>query len=101
MRIQKLNTGDRLLNMIQDNVGNVVDPIAANPLINGIILTKVPLVTGANRVLHKLQRPLIGWFVVRQRASATLYDTQDTNTDPTVYLNLNASANVVVDLYVF
>lgn len=101
MRIQKLNTGDRLLNMIQDNVSNVVDPIAGNPLVNGIILSKVALVSGANQIPHKLQRRLLGWFIVRQRSAATIYDTQDSNLTPSIYLNLTASANVTVDLYVF
>lgn len=101
MKIQKINTGDRVLNMIQDNVSNVVEPLTLIPLNNGQILSNISLVTGANVIPHKLNRKLVGWFIVRQRSAGTVYDTQDTNTNPTVYLNLTASANFNVDLYVF
>lgn len=101
MKIQKINTGDRVLNMIQDNVSNVVEPLTLIPLNSGQILSNISLVTGANVIPHKLNRKLVGWFIVRQRSAGTVYDTQDTNTNPTVYLNLTASANFNVDLYVF
>jgi len=44
---------------------------------------------------------LTGWNPTRIRASATIFDTQDSNQTPQLTLNLVASANVVVDLLVF
>lgn len=98
---QKLTTTDRVVNQIQDNLGRTLNPLTNQPLNSGNILTSVTLVTGANSINHKLGRPLVGWFVTRIRASATLYDTQDTNKTPNLTLNLVSSANVVVDLFVF
>lgn len=77
-----------------------------DPLLNfapnkGLLLPNISLTTGANVVSHKLGRKLQGWIPVRVRASATLYDTQDSNQMPQLTLNLTASANVVVDLWVF
>ena len=100
-KIQRINTPNRILNMIQDNIANIVEPIASSPILDNVILEKVSLKTGSNSVVHKLNRKVIGWFIIRQRSAGTVYDTQDTNPDPQIYLRLTASANIVVDLYIF
>lgn len=89
------------LDMMQVRWATELNPLLANPLTNGLLLKNVALASGANVVNHKLQRPLQGWIPVRLRASATLYDTQDTNQTPTLTLNLVASAAVVADIWVF
>lgn len=87
---------------IQDNVGRAVDPLINIPYLDGVLLKSVALVTGStNHVPHKLGRALTGWFAVRWRASATVYDAQDANTTPSLTLDLIVSANVTVDLWVF
>ena len=101
MRIRRLNTNDRIIGQIQDNIANVLEPITNIPLNYGVRLTNVILTSGSNTVNHGLNRTLLGWFVTRQRSSATIYDTQDSNTNPTKTLILVASANVTVDLFVF
>jgi hypothetical protein len=98
---QKITTSDRVINQIQDNIGLVVNPVAAIPLNSGNLLQQVSLLSGSNSVNHKLGRALIGWFLVRQRAAASVYDTQDTNPTPTLTLNIVASTDCVVDIYVF
>lgn len=100
-KLQRIQTQDRVLNMIQDNVSNILDPYSSKEILQGQILQNVRLVSGANNVPHKLDRKLIGWFIVRQRAAGTIYDTQDTNSQPNLFLQLVSSANVSVDLYVF
>lgn len=100
-KFQKITTSDRVINQIQDNITKVVNPLTNIPLNSGNLLTSVSLVSGLNTVNHKLGRALVGWFIVRQRAAASVYDTQDTNLTPTLTLNLSSSANVIVDLFVF
>ena len=100
-KLQRIQTADRVLNMIQDNVSNILDPLSSKEILQGQFLQRVALVSGANTVSHKLNRKLIGWFIVRQRASAIVYDTQDTQERPEIFLSLVASAVVNVDLYVF
>lgn len=100
-KLQRIQTADRVINMIQDNISNIIDPLSSKEILQGQILTKIALTTGTNNIAHKLGRRLLGWFIVRQRASATVYDTQDTNPSPDIFLRLVASANVTVDLYVF
>lgn len=77
-----------------------------NPLLNrpqnlSTILPKVSLAIGDNTISHTLGRALAGWNIVRIRAAATIYDKQDSNTNPAVSLILNSSAAVVIDLEVF
>jgi len=104
-RLFKVQTTDRIVNQLQDNIANLLEPTATtvqdSPLLAGKILEKVDLTSGPNTIRHTLGRVLKGWFIVRQRASATVYDTQDSNDTPQVTLLLTASANVTVDLYVF
>lgn len=100
-KIQRINTPDRIINMIQDNISNIVEPIASAPILDSIILNNIALKTGSNSIPHKLGRTLTGWFIVRQRSAGTVYDTQDTNPNPQTFLRLTASANITVDLFVF
>lgn len=78
-----------------------INPFLSNPALNCVLLKNVSLTTGANIINHRLGRALQGWYPVRIRAAATFFDTQDTNQTPTLTLNLNSSAAVVVDLVVF
>lgn len=99
--IAKVQTNDRQLNQIQDNVMLSLNPLLKNALLSGALIQEVSLASGTNTISHNLGRELQGWFVVRIRASATIYDTQDKNTIPSLTLVLVASAPVVVDLYCF
>lgn len=89
------------LELLSTQWSQAIDPVISNPLNNASILKNIVLTTGANVVNHKLGRTLQGWWIIRQRAAASVYDTQDTNQMPQLTLNLNSSANVVVDLAVF
>jgi hypothetical protein len=100
-KLQMITTTDRIINQIQQNTAKVVNPLTTVPLNSGSILPNVTLVTGANSVNHLLGRALVGWFLVRQRSAASIYDTQDTNLTPTLTLSLVSSADVVVDIFVF
>lgn len=81
---------------------SMIDPVIANPIVNGLILKSIPLKAGSNVINHKLGRKLQGWYTVRIRNNAvTLYDTQDSNQTPNLTLNLNASVDCVIDLAVF
>lgn len=102
MGLPRVQTEIREVNQLQTNISQLVDPIAANPLINGIILKNVVLTNGTNRVNHLLGRPLVGWFVVGINNSITsLYDAQATNPSPAQTLILIINGNATVNLYVF
>ena len=89
------------LMMLQTNWAIQLDPVIKLPTSQGLILKEVSLVTGTNSISHLLQRNLQGWYIVRQRAAATIYDTQDSNRLSNLTLTLTSSAPVVVDIFVF
>ena len=98
---QRVQSSDRELNQVQSNISFALAPIVTNPAVFGILLTGQALIAGATTLNHGLGRALQGWIVVRQRASAIIWDSQDANTTPDSTLILNSSAAVTVDLYLF
>lgn len=80
---------------------STLNPLLANPLVNGRIIPGVVLVTGANVINHGLGRKLQGYFVVLNDANETFWDNQATNSMPDLTLVLNASGPATVSLYVF
>jgi hypothetical protein len=87
--------------LMQTSWAQQLNPILSNKLLNGVLLQNVSLASGSNTVNHLLGRKLVGWVLTRQRAAATVYDTQDTNPHSLVTLQLTASAPTSVDLWVF
>lgn len=101
MGLPSYYTNDVSLSLLQSNWASLLDPLLDNPITKGLILENVQLVSGTNTINHKLGRKLKGWWIVRQRAAAAIYDTQDTNPTPAVNLKLTSDANVSVDILVF
>lgn len=97
----KVNTSDKELNQIQDNLVRTLNPVIETPILGGTLLQSVALVTGSNVINHKLGRKLIGWVVSRQRSAANIYDDQDNNSTPQLNLILVTSADVILDIYCF
>jgi hypothetical protein len=97
-----LQSGSAELNRIQDNISNAIDPVVKLSILNGHLLRDVVLVSGASQITpHKLDRRLVGYFVTKRNANSVIWDEQATNLNPELTLNLRASANVTVDLWVF
>lgn len=91
----------RVLNQYASNLADIFASAAQDPQVGGVLLRGVSLKSGSNQVAHTLGKTLTGWELTRVRASATVYDTQDTQPLPSTYLTLVASAPVVVDILVF
>lgn len=95
------NTSDADLATVQRNLVRVLQPVFNTPTLGGNLLTGQTLFVGANSINHGLGRNLNGWQIVRQRAQADIWDSQDANKTPNLTLALNSSAAVVCDIYVF
>lgn len=93
---QKLN-----LDIMQTTWAQQLNPIIENPLIKGLILPNITVSIGNNVINHKLGRKLQGWYIVRKRAAAEIYDQQDSNQTPQLTLNLVSDATAIIDLAVF
>ncbi len=103
--LKKIDPGSatpHAIRKMQDNTEQFTEPFKRSAIINGVLLKDLSLTTGViNSISHRLDRKINGWIVVRQRADARIWDSQDTNTIPKRTLNLETSANAVVDLWVF
>lgn len=88
----------RSFDLLQNQWKNILDPIVANPIVQGQALTGIALTTSATTVPHKLGRTQQGWFVTDLSAAATIYRTGDFNNANMV---LTASAACTVSLWVF
>lgn len=86
---------------MQTRWASELNPIIANPLLNGQLLTNVALINGTTVVNHGLGRKLVGWIIVGINGAAQIYDNQATNQMPQLTLSLTSDAAVQVAIWVF
>jgi hypothetical protein len=92
----------RVINSLQTNISDSIDPIVSKIQNDSQILTNITLIANQNNIINTtLSRTLAGWYVIRLRGQAIVWDNQDNNKSPNLTLWLNTSANVIVDLLVF
>ncbi len=101
MALPQFQSDDQSFQMMQNAWATQIDPVLNNPSIKSIILKNVTLLSGSNTISHKLGRKLQGWRIVRLRGPAAIYDTQDSNKNPTLTLLLTSDNPVSCDLEVF
>lgn len=77
---------------------SILNPVIANQLLNGNLITNQVLGTGSNAINHLLGRLQVGWMIIDQNASAAIYRSQPLSTTT---LTLTSSAPVTVSLWMF
>lgn len=98
--MKKLQSPDRVMNTIQDNVETALRPLLTNPLLDGTLIENVSIPTGSPKTIeHGLGRAVRGWYVVSPQANAVVWETPSAL--PTKTLILNSSANVDCKLWVY
>ena len=75
-----------------------LNPIIANPLLQGKLIQNYILIVGNNIINHGLNRLQIGWFIVDQNAVSSIYRSASFNSQT---LTLNSSGAVTVSLWCF
>ena len=101
MSLPIYNSAAANFSTMQTNWAQQLNPLTTNPSLKCSILQNVLLNNGSNTINHLLGRKLQGWRIVRQRALASIYDTQDTNIQPALTLILVSNAAVSCDIEVF
>jgi hypothetical protein len=91
------------INLIQDNIASSINQLVGKDNLDKIIIKNVSLQPKIiNKVPHLLGRTLQGWTIVRTHGSYPLiYDVQDQNNSPQLFLYLMSATSVSVDLEVF
>lgn len=98
----KIGFGDSELGRLESNIENSFNPILSKEILEGSFLQNIALTTGVtNKVSHGLQRPVNGYIVVKKSADSVVYDSELTNTNKGVFLELLCSADTIVSLWVF
>lgn len=96
---QIIRTASDEINRIQDNLKLSLDPVLKLPITDGVFIQDLELVSGQdNPIAHKLGRKPVLWFLGGQNANANVW--QVSTEQPDIYLNLRASANCTVSLWV-
>lgn len=101
MALPVFQTSDRILSQMQTQWSSQLNPMLGNPSLSIRILKNVKLSMGSNTINHLLGKDLTGWRIVRIRAAATIFDTQDSNARPELTLILVSDSPVTIDLEVF
>lgn len=103
LSLAQFQGGDLPFQLMQNSWAAALNPLIQSPLSGVFLLKNISLLAASNPnvVNHTLGRVLQGWFVTRQRASAIVWDAQDSNQMSNLTLNLRTSADVTVDLIVF
>lgn len=86
-------------NRIQDNVGTLLNQVAAVPLLSGVKVAGVVLGATAVNVAHGLGRAFTDWLITDINANATVWRSASAN--PETVLTLTASGTVTVSLWVW
>ncbi len=84
---------------LANNVDDYTRQLTKNPILDYALLKRVELTTTTINVPHGLGRPWTGWVILRTSAGALVWETA-TQTDPSKYLSLTASADTTVDIYI-
>ena len=88
-----INTKDADLMRVQDSVRDTFSSLVRVPLLDGNIV-EASLTTSATEVSHGLNRNIVGWFIIRQDAQASVWEPSQSETpSKTVRLQSSASAN--------
>ena len=99
-QLRKGTSDDRALSILQDSLDVIFSWLRGKQHLDAEVVTDVSLTSGtATTVPHKLGRKYTGWIVVRKNANADVWESASLS--PSLYINLNTSANVEVDLLVF
>ncbi len=97
---RKIKTLISDLQNLQNSLAVVFDAITSKQILDGLLLTNISLTGSATTsVAHGLGKEPRGWIIVGRNAASDVYEVASPT--PNAILNLAASADVVVNLWVF
>jgi len=100
--LRQFNVVDADLDRLYQNVARFARQFTDKPLIDGIILKDLSLLSASdNSINHKLGREIQGWVIINKTAQSDIWAVPTKQTRTSKTLVLNCSADVTVSLYVF
>lgn len=101
IKIPYQQSKDTSFNLFQTNLAQALSPVTSQPMAKSKIIPNIKLKAGINTIQTGLGYPLTGWYLIRQKQQAQIWDDQDSNKDPNNSLILYASAAVEISLVIF
>lgn len=97
MAFTRIQTPDKNLQLIQDNIDRALSPLQAAPLIDGNMLTGQALLAAAdNKVAHKLGYTPSFFVLTQQNANSVVWQIAADSS----FITLKCSADCTVSLWV-
>lgn len=76
--------------------------ILLNPLLQNInIVSNISISTADNHITHGLNRPFVGWIVIRNNANITVYESTTANNLTSAIIILKASGSGTISILFF
>ena len=94
---KKIAQKDFPTSKMQDNSEQFNNQLQRVPFLNGNRIQSQTITTSTVRVEHKLGREPLGYIITSQSADARIWKVSQDE----LFLTLDASASVVIDLWVF
>ncbi len=100
MGLPYYKSDDQSFTLLQTAWASQLNPLLANPVLQGVLQKNVVLNPGLNVINHKLGRNLQGYLITgMHNLYSQIFDT--TSTTPNLTLNLNSSVSTSIDIYCF
>ncbi len=98
MPLNIFKSADQTFMLMQKQWTSQLNPLLANMLTQGSVLTNISLKSGATTFNHYLGRLQAGWILTDQNAASSIYRSEPFNAQN---LTLTSSNACVVSLWVF
>jgi len=100
-KLSRFQTNDDTVNRLQDQNVRVLNPLLSNPLVQGHILSNLPLKAGLNNIDHGLDRAPSGWTITNITSPATIIQATGSQNLASKFMILSSSAVCTASIYVF
>jgi hypothetical protein len=98
MQFRQINTPDKNLQLIQDNVQSAIVQLSQTPFVGGVLLSSLQLTASAPvTVAHGLGRAPTVWIVCGKNSNSNIWSTTATATTITFSCSANTVANIWVN----
>jgi hypothetical protein len=94
---RKIQTADRELNRIQEQIIAAVNPLVKSTVLNYVELKDIALTSTTVDIEHTLGRQPLGWIITDNQADARVWRAAWSDR----FLSLTASGNTTISLLVY
>lgn len=104
-QFKKIGAGqdlERVVDQLQENVGNSISEIVKVPILDGNLITEVSVSSGSDIIVnHKLNRKYRGYIITRKTADLNIWESSTTNNAKDKYILIQADTSGIVDIWFF